>query len=57
MAFGIKMYPAGYYMHQSFEAALNIVVDGEIGPGDIWAIRIGTRQPVRPAISPFIPGR
>ena len=38
---GIKMYPAGYYMHQSFEAALNIVTGEEIGPDDIEAIRIG----------------
>ncbi len=38
---GIKMYPAGYFMHQSFEAALAIVTDESIGADDIEAIRIG----------------
>jgi 2-methylcitrate dehydratase PrpD len=38
---GIKMYPAGYYMHQSFEAALSIVVQENLAAGDIKAIRIG----------------
>lgn len=37
---GIKMYPAGYYMHQSFEAALGIVTGEDIAPGDIESIRI-----------------
>ena len=38
---GIKMYPAGYYMHQTFEAALQIVVDNALGPDDVESIRIG----------------
>ena len=38
---GIKMYPAGYYMHQSFEAALHIVLSENIAADDIAAIRIG----------------
>lgn len=38
---GIKMYPAGYYMHQSFEAALNIVLDEGIAANEIASIRIG----------------
>jgi 2-methylcitrate dehydratase PrpD len=38
---GIKMYPAGYYMHQTFEAALNIVLAQEMAADDIEAIRIG----------------
>jgi 2-methylcitrate dehydratase PrpD len=37
---GIKMYPAGYYMHQSFEAALGLVTGEDIGAGDIESIRI-----------------
>jgi 2-methylcitrate dehydratase PrpD len=37
---GIKMYPAGYYMHQSFEAALGIVTGEDIAAGDIESIRI-----------------
>ena len=37
---GIKMYPAGYYMHQSFEAALGIVTGEDITAGDIESIRI-----------------
>jgi 2-methylcitrate dehydratase PrpD len=37
---GIKMYPAGYYMHQSFEAALGIVTGEDIAPADIESIRI-----------------
>ncbi|HEY7173856.1 MAG TPA: MmgE/PrpD family protein, partial [Micromonosporaceae bacterium] len=39
---GIKMYPAGYYMHQTFEAALNIVQDNDLKADDIASIRIGT---------------
>jgi 2-methylcitrate dehydratase PrpD len=31
---GVKMYPAGYYMHQSFEAALGIVTAEEVVAGD-----------------------
>jgi 2-methylcitrate dehydratase PrpD len=38
---GIKMYPAGYYMHQSFEAALNIVTGDDIAADDVESIRIG----------------
>ena len=38
---GIKMYPAGYYMHQSFEAALALVQAENIGTDDVEAIRIG----------------
>jgi 2-methylcitrate dehydratase PrpD len=37
---GIKMYPAGYYMHQSFEAALHIVTSEDIGADDIESIRV-----------------
>jgi 2-methylcitrate dehydratase PrpD len=37
---GIKMYPAGYYMHQSFEAALRIVTEQEIAADDIASVRI-----------------
>jgi 2-methylcitrate dehydratase PrpD len=37
---GIKMYPAGYYMHQSFEAALGIVAGEDIAAGDVESIRI-----------------
>jgi 2-methylcitrate dehydratase PrpD len=37
---GIKMYPAGYYMHQSFEAALGIVTGEDIAADDIESIRI-----------------
>ena len=37
---GIKMYPAGYYMHQSFEAALGIVTGEDIAASDIESIRI-----------------
>ena len=39
---GIKMYPAGYYMHQTFEAALGIVQDNDLAVDDIASIRIGT---------------
>jgi 2-methylcitrate dehydratase PrpD len=38
---GIKMYPAGYYLHQSFEAALAVVEAQDIGADDVDAIRIG----------------
>ncbi|HEX5114171.1 MAG TPA: MmgE/PrpD family protein [Pseudonocardiaceae bacterium] len=38
---GIKMYPAGYYMHQTFEAALGIVADHSLSTEDIKSIRIG----------------
>lgn len=37
---GIKMYPAGYYMHQSFEAALGIVTGENIAADDVESIRI-----------------
>ena len=37
---GVKMYPAGYYMHQSFEAALGIVIGEDLAAGDIESIRI-----------------
>jgi 2-methylcitrate dehydratase PrpD len=39
---GIKMYPAGYYLHQTFEAALHIVTEHGLHADDIAAIRIGT---------------
>jgi 2-methylcitrate dehydratase PrpD len=42
---GIKMYPAGYYMHQSFEAALGIVTAEEIAADDISSIRIAVHGP------------
>jgi 2-methylcitrate dehydratase PrpD len=38
---GIKMYPAGYYLHQTFEAALGIVEANHLSPADIRSIRIG----------------
>lgn len=38
---GIKMYPAGYYMHQSFEAALALVLAEDLSADDVEAIRIG----------------
>jgi 2-methylcitrate dehydratase PrpD len=38
---GIKMYPAGYYMHQSYEAALDIVLGENIDADDVASIRIG----------------
>jgi 2-methylcitrate dehydratase PrpD len=37
---GIKMYPAGYYMHQSFEAALGIVTGEDITADQVESIRI-----------------
>ncbi len=38
---GIKMYPAGYYMHHTFEAVLGIVADHDLRAEDIGTIRIG----------------
>jgi 2-methylcitrate dehydratase PrpD len=38
---GIKMYPAGYYLHQTFEAALDIVTAHSLSVEDIGSIRIG----------------
>ncbi|HEX3647908.1 MAG TPA: MmgE/PrpD family protein [Pseudonocardiaceae bacterium] len=38
---GIKMYPAGYYLHQTFEATLEIVSANSLSPSDIGSIRIG----------------
>lgn len=37
---GIKMYPAGYYMHQSFEAALDIATSEDLAADDISSIRV-----------------
>lgn len=38
---GIKVYPAGYYMHQTFEAALAIVEEHDLAPEDVVDVRIG----------------
>jgi 2-methylcitrate dehydratase PrpD len=40
---GIKMQPAGYYMLQTFEAALKIVEEHDLAPDDVAAVEIGVR--------------
>ena len=40
---GIKMQPAGYYMLQTFEAALKLVVDNDLSPDDIREVEIGVK--------------
>ena len=40
---GIKMQPAGYYMLQTFEAALKIVTEHDLGPADIALVEIGVK--------------
>lgn len=40
---GIKMQPAGYYMLQTFEAAVKIVEEHDLLPDDITAVEIGVR--------------
>lgn len=41
---GIKMYPAGYYMHQAFEAALQIVLEHDVHPDEVRSVEIGLRH-------------
>jgi hypothetical protein len=53
MASGIKMHPAGYYLHQSFEAALNVVVDEET----LRPFGLGYPAAGSTGHFPFIPGR
>jgi 2-methylcitrate dehydratase PrpD len=40
---GIKMYPAGYFMHHTFEAALQLVLEHDLHPEDIREVEIGLR--------------
>lgn len=40
---GIKMQPAGYYMLQTFEAALKIVTENDLSPDDIASVEIGIK--------------
>jgi 2-methylcitrate dehydratase PrpD len=40
---GIKMHPAGYYMLQTFEAALKIVIENDLSPDDINRVEIGVK--------------
>jgi 2-methylcitrate dehydratase PrpD len=40
---GIKMQPAGYYMLQTFEAALKIVTEQDLAPDDIEWVEIGIK--------------
>jgi 2-methylcitrate dehydratase PrpD len=44
---GIKMYPAGYWMQQTFEAVLDIVVQDDLAPADIEWVEIRTRPGTR----------
>lgn len=37
---GIKVYPAGYYMHQTFEAALQLVEEHDLSADDVARVRI-----------------
>jgi len=40
---GIKMQPAGYYMLQTFEAALQLVTEHDLSPDDIERVEIGVK--------------
>jgi 2-methylcitrate dehydratase PrpD len=40
---GLKAYPAGYYMHHSFEAALGLVTEHDLRAEDILSVRVGIR--------------
>jgi 2-methylcitrate dehydratase PrpD len=40
---GIKMQPAGYYMLQTFEAALKIVTENDLSPDEIASVEIGIK--------------
>lgn len=40
---GIKMQPAGYYMLQTFEAALKIVTGQDLDPSEVASVEIGVR--------------
>src|SRR5207248_2839325 len=41
---GIKMYPAGYFMHQTFEAALELAETHNLHPADVREVEIGLRH-------------
>jgi hypothetical protein len=41
---GIKMYPAGYFMHQTYEAALQLVLEHDVQPEDVREVEIGLRN-------------
>jgi 2-methylcitrate dehydratase PrpD len=38
------MYPAGYFMHQTYEAALQIVLEHDLQPSDVREVEIGLRH-------------
>jgi 2-methylcitrate dehydratase PrpD len=44
---GVKLYPAGYLMHQAFEAALELMQTNQIDVADISEIEIGFRPASR----------
>lgn len=44
---GIKMYPVGYWMQQTFEAVLEVVLRHDLKPGDIESVEIRTRPGTR----------
>lgn len=44
---GIKMQPAGYYMLQTFEAALKIVEEHDLQPEQVASVEIGVRPETR----------
>jgi len=44
---GLKAYPAGYYMHHSFEATLQLVLENDLTADDIASVTVGIR-PGRP---------
>jgi 2-methylcitrate dehydratase PrpD len=41
---GIKMYPAGYFMHQAFEAALELAQTHDLHLNDVREVEIGLRH-------------
>lgn len=42
---GIKMYPSGYYLHHTFEAALELAKKLEIAAPDVSSIEVGVPRP------------
>jgi aconitate decarboxylase len=44
---GIKLYPVGYWMQQTFEAVLEIVLGHDLKPSDIESVEIRTRPGTR----------
>lgn len=57
---GIKMYPAGYHMHHTFEAALQLAEEYDLRPEQIREVEIGLREGThfnRPTIRSGLEGK